>query len=505
MTDLNLRRRKFLGTTASALSLASLPKFAFSTTVTCVRLEWRQFKTTPQYASFLNAIRAMRAVTDATNPNSWQYWANIHYYNCPHRIPYFLAWHRGYIFYFERQLRLVSGDNALNLPYWDYYSYSTIPSEFTDSASGNPLYVPRMNTDVYNALDLSPFSPSVVNFQRGTTNSFEVAIETAPHNPVHNIIGDVMNTMYSPLDPIFYLHHANVDRLWHAWSLPDGGTMPAPTDSYWAGSFNYATNLTMSKVLTYSPRSMLGYDYSNDSRPTALPPQAQTPRIIRVQAQIEQIRRRPPILALAATTARTIAAGRRSIGGVTGVPLTEESVSARVVTDANSAKAVQDMLSRIQPAYEAAAIGLQAQAQALVETQTGNYRSIKLVFDNIAVTDAGRRGGYFYNVYLNLPDSVDVDAERAQHFLGTLGPFEVAGAAHHGMVALDFPATASLLKMDASDTRVYVVSLVRVNGRNAPKGQVMRIGELRVELSTDAPFVPTQVLPRTPGTPGVAY
>lgn len=278
--------------------------------------------------------------------------------------------------------------------------------------------------------------------------------------------------------------------------------MPAPTDPYWEGSFNYATNLTMSKVMTYSPGSMLGYDYANDSRPTALPAQIRAVRGIRVQAQVEQVRRRPPILALAPATARTITAERRSIGGVTGLRLTEESVSARIVTDASSTKAVQDMLLQTRSAYEAAAIGPQAQDKTRARTQPGTYRSIQIVFDDITVTTAGRNGGYFYNVYLNLPDGADVDADRSQHFLGTFGPFEVAGAAHHGLVMLDFPATVALLKMGATQTREYVVSLVRVNGPTAPKGQVMRIGELRVELSAAAPFIST---PAAPLTPGYAY
>ncbi|WP_080409955.1 tyrosinase family protein [Burkholderia ubonensis] len=499
MAGFNRSRRGFLGASASALSLTAFPKLAFATTETYTRLEWQQFKLTPQYTSFLNAIGRMRANTDATSRNSLQYWADIHHHSCPHRMPYFLAWHRGYIYYFEQQLRLVSGDSALNLPYWDYYSYCVMPAEFTDNATGNPLFASRMNTNVYSALDLSPFAPTVVTFQRGTTNSFEAAIETAPHNPVHNIIGNTMATMVSPLDPIFYLHHANVDRLWRAWALPNGGSMPAPTDPYWAGSFNYATNLTMSKVNTYLPSGVLGYDYANVSGPTALPAESRAAQIIRVQAQVEPVRRRPPILSLAPAGARAISAGRRSIGGVTRLRLTEESVSARVVADTNSAKSVHDMLLQTRSAYEAAAIGLPAQDQARAQTQPGAYRSILVVFDDITLTIAGRNGGYFYNVYLNLPDGGDVDTERSQHFLGTFGPFEVAGAAHSGSVMLDFPATLALLKMSATQTREYVVSLVRVNGPKAPKGLVMRIGELRVELSTAAPFISTPVAPRMPG------
>src|SRR4051812_47429493 len=106
--------------------------------------------------------------TDASKPASRQYWVNVHRNYCPHSEPYFLAWHRGYMYCIEQQLRTISGQNGLTLPYWDYYTYPVIPSEFTDSASDNPLYVSRVNSNVYQALDLSPFASTVVNMQRGT-------------------------------------------------------------------------------------------------------------------------------------------------------------------------------------------------------------------------------------------------------------------------------------------------------------------------------------------------
>ena len=214
MTALLISRRNFIKVSASAAALLSIPRLGFGQT-TRIRMEWQQFKTTPQYTSFLNAVRTMKANTNSSSPSSWAYWTNIHVNYCPHGIAYFLAWHRGYLYYFEQQLRTVSGDTSLTLPYWNYYKYATIPAEFTDPAN-KPLYVQRTGTNVYNALTLAPFASSVWNFQRGTTNAFEPLFESAPHIPVHNLIGNVMATMQSPNDPIFYLHHANVDRLWHA-------------------------------------------------------------------------------------------------------------------------------------------------------------------------------------------------------------------------------------------------------------------------------------------------
>jgi tyrosinase len=53
-------------------------------------------------------------------------------------------------------------------------------------------------------------------------------LEGQPHNLVHNCIGGVgavdpgpygnMTNFLSPVDPIFFLHHANMDRLWDVWT-----------------------------------------------------------------------------------------------------------------------------------------------------------------------------------------------------------------------------------------------------------------------------------------------
>lgn len=485
-------RRDFIKGSASALAAISFPGVAFGQTAPGPRLEWEQFKTTSQYASFFNAISAMRANTSSTSRSSWQYWTDVHVNYCPHDTANFLAWHRGYLFYFEQQLRIISGDSSLSLPYWDYYASPRIPSEFTDPASGNPLYVPRPGTNVYNALDLSPFVATVYNFQRGTVNAFEPKIESAPHNPVHNLIGGIMATMQSPIDPIFYLHHGNIDRIMHAWALPDGKGIPYTTspyspstsDPYWAGELTYAPDLTLPKYRTYHP-AWLSYDYDTHNKPSSLPPLTETSPIKLVQAQIAPTLNRPPIGEFASSPGRAIAVNKRSLAGVTNVGLAEISVSARISLPAPAAEALQSTLSVAND------IARQAPPDA--------NRSVKIVMDKIAVTGLGKNGGYFYNVYINLQESNDLISSRQRHFLGTVGPFEVAGTAHHGSAMLEFPATEVLVNMQIADFREITVSLVRVNGENAPRGQVMRIGEIRVEISTDEPWYSAAPTPRPPG------
>ncbi len=76
---------------------------------------------------------------------------------------------------------------------------------------------------------------------QGSTNSFRVEMENGPHMVVHGVISGHMSTNWSPADPLFYLHHSNVDRLWTMWQdywdhdLIDVANYTAPWhyDSVW--------------------------------------------------------------------------------------------------------------------------------------------------------------------------------------------------------------------------------------------------------------------------------
>jgi tyrosinase len=50
------------------------------------------------------------------------------------------------------------------------------------------------------------------------------------HNQVHQWISGDMDTMTSPNDPVFFLHHSNVDRIWTAWQLRNGNVY-SPDDA----------------------------------------------------------------------------------------------------------------------------------------------------------------------------------------------------------------------------------------------------------------------------------
>ncbi|MEM8515056.1 tyrosinase [Massilia sp. MP_M2] len=470
-------RRMFLKTGIGVTASQCFPGLAVAQGSSGPRLEWQQFKTTSQYPAFVNAIATMRSNTNQASPGSLSYWSNVHVNTCPHGVPYFISWHRGYLYHFEQQLRSVSGNPYLTLPYWNYYSYATLPAEFTDPAPTNPLYVPRQSSNVYGALSMAPFASAVRNFQRGKSNAFEPSIEDV-HNPIHDLIGGVMSTMQSPLDPIFFLHHASIDRLTHAWSLLAGKTMPKSanpysstnSDAYWAGNHLYATGLSIERYKTRIP-SWLGTTYASNTVPTALPP---APAASAARAALLQ---RPPFRSFRTVAGRRLSNTRRSVSGVAQVPFDEQSVSVLLRLAKSDAAELARVVALCRDGGEP---DVRADVRADIRQMPG---MIKLVFDNVSVGAAAKKGGFFYALYLDMPAVVESQAARDASLIGTLGAFQIAAAAHHGTPRIEFDVSYLLARQERVNFTELALSWVRVDGDRPPAGKAILANEIRVELA----------------------
>ena len=124
----------------------------------------------------------------------------------------FLPWHRAYLIAFERALR--QENPAAFVPYWDWTGQGEIPTGVIRLPNNNRhgRAVDFIDED---AID------SLLSLQ--TYAEFTEALEVGPHNDGHNFIGGIMaNPMFSPRDSMFWLHHANVDRIWHLWQTRPG-------------------------------------------------------------------------------------------------------------------------------------------------------------------------------------------------------------------------------------------------------------------------------------------
>jgi tyrosinase len=209
----------------------------------------------PIIQAYRHAITVMKG-RPSTDPTSWLYQANIHgtfaampwpagapWSTCNHGF-HFLSWHRMYLYFFERIVRAASGDPNFALPYWDYApaAHRMIPPPFRTSANAsNSLWDGNRNAGLNHPTMPTSLPASAVN----STNclvpipflgggQFQQSVQQTPHNAVHSTIGGDMGLFETAgQDPIFWLHHCNIDRLWEKWLAQGGGRVNPTGDATW--------------------------------------------------------------------------------------------------------------------------------------------------------------------------------------------------------------------------------------------------------------------------------
>lgn len=281
----------------------------------------------PILHAYALAVAVMRSRAD-DDPTSWSYQAQVHDMTdppdrfrgqCQHQTWYFLSWHRAYLHWFELMVRTVvaqlpadevDAETRANwaLPYWGYDLSSAnrvLPPAFRattlrDGATANPLRIPQRTAGINagttrisrtGASSAAALSQTVFTAPaNGATspgfggaktpaNHFDESslavpgvLEIVPHGQVHNQVGQFMAAFdTAPLDPIFWLHHANIDRLWTRWIAAGGQN---PTDTAWLDlAFDFhdekgdQTTATARDVLDVVA---LGYEYDDAAPPDPL-------------------------------------------------------------------------------------------------------------------------------------------------------------------------------------------------------------------------------------------
>jgi tyrosinase len=201
----------------------------------------------PDVLTYRAGVAAMQALP-ASDETSWEAQRAIHWTNlspqtsifnqCEHGTLFFLSWHRMYLYWFERIIRHKTNNQAFALPYWGYSPTGTrnLPVHFRVPAnSSNVLYTPNRNaaSNAGTPMNASLVDPGLALLEFDFYD-FQDLLETTPHDSVHvpGVQGWMGSVPTAALDPIFYLHHCNIDRLWCIW-LAQGGGRANPTDSPW--------------------------------------------------------------------------------------------------------------------------------------------------------------------------------------------------------------------------------------------------------------------------------
>jgi tyrosinase len=209
--------------------------------------------------------------------------------NLAHGGPIFLPWHRMFLLRLEQQIQRVTGDPETGLPYWDWTADGALPADqqaqtplwsatglgeaHGDVVSG-PLATMRVRL-LGHGTQLWSVQPRPLQRSAGSDDSVStlptaedarrafdtnIGFDTLPwdagsdgfrnrvegwidpqrpgqvsspqmHNRVHVWVGGDMGPGSSPNDPVFYLNHCNIDRLWEAWLTQRGRTyLPTTAD-----------------------------------------------------------------------------------------------------------------------------------------------------------------------------------------------------------------------------------------------------------------------------------
>ncbi|KAK1353902.1 Polyphenol oxidase [Heracleum sosnowskyi] len=240
---------------------------------------------------YKKAMRLMRALP-TEDPHSLASQAAIHCAYCDsayemvgfpnfkmqvHNNWLFFPFHRWYLYFFEKILGKLIEDDTFALPYWNWDAGKPVPALFKDRDS--PLYdklrnekhllLPSVDLN-YSKRNDSPEGDALTKCNNKIMHTQMVtgsktpklffgcdyragdnlkgkgagAIENQPHTQIHMWTGDPnqrygedMGRFYSAgRDPLFYSHHANVDRMWNIWKTLPGRNRKDIKDPDWLNS-----------------------------------------------------------------------------------------------------------------------------------------------------------------------------------------------------------------------------------------------------------------------------
>ncbi len=317
------------------------------------------------------AVEALKKLA-LNDPTSWWYQAAVHGFpadpggaglqstplpsrqdqttfwdQCQHQTAFFLPWHRGYLGCFEEIIAAtvvsLGGPAGWALPYWNYSDTTNpnaplLPAAFLNRDDGhggvNPLWVDGRNVaggslqldqDAVNLNCLTDGvfegssrggdpgfgGPSTGFHHQGVSNGVFGMLESVPHNVVHDEIGGWMSDPdTAAADPIFWLHHANIDRLWEVWRNRNPAFVN-PADPNWLTGQIFTLHGAQGRVVTYQSADMVntanvlhGYNYDDISDPLGAAQVAAQPPVAAMTAGP----RPPPAMVGASATAIPVGA-----------------------------------------------------------------------------------------------------------------------------------------------------------------------------------------------------
>jgi tyrosinase len=395
----------------------------------------------PTLEYYADAVAEMETRSEREDPTSWLYQAAVHgteapsplseWNQCTHNTWFFVSWHRIFVYYFEQIVRAAIKDlhgaeaaEKWALPYWNYCrggEYATLPEAFREktrkSGGRNPLYVADRDRLINAGGELEPAAvesekalarprfigraefggrrEKVTQFGEETSRG---VFETTPHGTVHDGVGGWMsNILTAGKDPIFWLHHCNIDRIWAQW-VAQGGGRENPAEGAWKDQqFNFydvekkefvprsCGEVVETKALDYEYDSVNGVPSGAEAAPA---PKDSGGREAALEPEGE--------VAMAAADSPSA-----------DHPSSDSSIERKIVGATEE---------KVTLAGEPAAIPVEIDERAREEVREASTESDpRRIYLNIENIEGEANPGLSYGIYVNLPQGADAETKERHH------------------------------------------------------------------------------------------
>jgi hypothetical protein len=145
-----------------------------------------------------------------------------------HNNYFFLPWHRWFLIQFENELGMpipfwnssIDSGNEINSNIWTIFGSlgnddtHCINGSFQNWTTHEKRCIRRNTINEVNGKHVAN-NTEISLFIYNDDLHFSTLLENGPHAYVHRLIGGDMSGFASPNDPIFWIHHAFIDRIWY--------------------------------------------------------------------------------------------------------------------------------------------------------------------------------------------------------------------------------------------------------------------------------------------------
>jgi polyphenol oxidase len=426
------------------------------------------------------AFGALRTLseTDPLDPRGWLNQAHVHCWYCGgprgdgtgagpeiHGTWNFMPWHRAYLYFLERILAKLIEDDTFALPYWDWDTvrmqaeratlpHAAMPLPYIHpNGPTNPLRDELRLAAASERIPAAFVGPTMMDpiMQNANTDLFfgtrpgsatpvDSMVEFGPHGVVHLWVGDPL--MRDPVgtpdmgvlataaqDPIFFAHHANIDRLWVRW-LAQGGGRANPISQDW---LNASWTFFDENGEWVSIKASDVVEHEGDLRYQYEPPAG-----------------------LVAITTTTVGAGPAATGEISAAPAPVE-----LATAGDQLRLGPDPLTR---------------SVALAEEERSRLLGPGVPSRTPVIRIAGVRapvgGAAIVRVFVNLPSADVTTPVTDPHYVGyfTLVPNSLRGAHAHGQAGLniELPLSQQTRQIAGGDQELSVTLVPVTADESAP-------------------------------------